>query len=196
MIVLAITGSVGMGKTTAAKVFARLGYPVFDADATVRDLLTSDARTIAAVRRAFPVAVRDGAVDRKVLADLVFGDAAVLERLEGILHKRVRRAEKRFLAAAKQSGARLAVLDIPLLFETGGEKRVDATVVVSAPAAVQRARVMTRPGMTARRFRAMRARQMPDREKRRRATFVIDTGAGKAKMTRAIRRVIGILLPE
>lgn len=196
MIVLGITGSVGMGKTTAAKVFSRLGYPVFDADATVRDLLTSDRATIAAVRRAFPAAVRKGAVDRKALAELVFDDAAALARLESVLHKRVRTAEKAFLASAKKSGARLAVLDIPLLFETGGEKRVDASLVVSAPAAVQKARVMSRPGMTARRFRAMRVRQMPDREKRRRATFVLDTGAGKAKMTRAIRRVIAILLSE
>ncbi len=193
---LGITGSVGMGKTTAAKAFARLGFPVFDADASVRELLTNHAPTIAAVRRAFPTVVRDGAVDRKALAAVVFNDAAALERLEGILHKRVRTAEKQFLAAAKKFGARMAVLDVPLLFETGGEKRVDATIVVSAPAAVQRVRVLSRRGMTATRLRAMRARQMSDREKRRRATFVIDTGAGKAQMTREIRRVIGILLPE
>lgn len=193
---LGITGSVGMGKTTAAKAFARLGYPVFDADATVRDLLTTDARTITAVRRAFPAVVHDGAVDRKALAEIVFDDAAALDRLERILHKRVRAREKEFLADAAQAHARIAVLDIPLLFETGGEKRVDVTLVVSVPAAVQKARVMSRPGMTARRFRAMRARQMSDREKRERATFVIDTGAGKAKMTRAIRRVIAILLQE
>ena len=196
MIVLGITGSVGMGKTTAAKALARLGFPVFDADASVRELLTNHAPTIAAVRRAFPTVVRDGAVDRKALAAVVFNDAAALERLEGILHKRVRTAEKQFLAAAKKFGARMAVLDVPLLFETGGEKRVDATIVVSAPAAVQRVRVLSRRGMTATRLRAMRARQMSDREKRRRATFVIDTGAGKAQMTREIRRVIGILLPE
>ncbi len=193
---LGITGSVGMGKTTAANVFARLGYPVFDADATVRDFLTTDGATIAAVRRAFPAAMHDGAVDRQALAELVFDNAAALARLEAILHKRVRTAEKQFLAAAQKTGARLAVLDIPLLLETGGAKRVDATLVVSAPAAVQKARVMSRPGMTALRFRAMRARQMPDREKRRRATFVLDTGAGKAKMARVIRRVIDILLPE
>lgn len=193
---LGITGSVGMGKTTAAKALARLGFPVFDADASVRELLTNHAPTIAAVRRAFPTVVRDGAVDRKALAAVVFNDAAALERLEGILHKRVRTAEKQFLAAAKKFGARMAVLDVPLLFETGGEKRVDATIVVSAPAAVQRVRVLSRRGMTATRLRAMRARQMSDREKRRRATFVIDTGAGKAQMTREIRRVIGILLPE
>jgi dephospho-CoA kinase len=184
-----------MGKTTAAKAFARLGYPVFDADATVRRLITSDRPTIAAVRRTFPAVVRDGAVDRKALAEIVFDDAAALERLVGLLHKRVRRAEKEFLTAAKKSGARLAVLDIPLLFETGGDKRVDATLVVSAPASVQKARVMARRGMTARRFRAMRARQMPDREKRARATFVIDTSGGKAKMTREIRRVIAMLDP-
>jgi len=196
LFVLGITGSVGMGKTTAAQAFARAGYSVFDADATVRALLAHDASAIAAVKRTFPAAVRGGTVDRTALAGLAFDDPAALARLEGLLHKRVRQRERRFLADAKASGARLAVLDIPLLFETGGEKRVDAVLVVTAPAAVQKARVMKRPGMTAHRFRAMRARQMSDREKRRRATYVIDTGGEKRNMLREIRRLIKMLERE
>jgi dephospho-CoA kinase len=196
VLVLGITGSVAMGKTTVARVFARAGYPVFDADAAVRALLTGDKATIAAVRRAFPDATRAGRVDRKALAALVFDDARALARLEKLLHPRVRRAERAFLKKAKARGARLAVLDIPLLFETGAERRVDAVLVVFAPASVQKARVLARPGMSLGRFRAMRSRQMSDREKRRRATFVLDTSAGRAKMTREIRRVIAMLDPR
>ncbi len=196
MKVLGITGSVGMGKTTAAKAFARAGYPVFDADAAVHDLLANDKQTIAAVRRTFPGAIERGAIDRKALGALVFASPAALARLEKVLHARVRARQRQFVRDARRGGATLAVVDVPLLFETGGDKEVDAVLVVSAPAAVQRARVLARRGMTPARFKAMRARQWSDRDKRRHATYVVDTGAGRAMMVRQIRAILAILDPQ
>lgn len=192
-LVLGITGSVGMGKTTAARAFARAGYPVFDADACVHDLLAGDRRTIAGVRRAFPTAVKNGVVDRKILGALVFADDAALGKLESLLHPRVRARQRAFVRAAKKARARLAVVDVPLLFETGGDKDVDATLVVTAPLAVQRERVLARRGMTRKRFDTIRKRQLSDASKRQRATYVVDTGSGRAMMLRQIRTILATL---
>ncbi|MEP9354558.1 dephospho-CoA kinase [Xanthobacter sp. KR7-65] len=176
MWILGLTGSIGMGKSATAGLFRSLGVPVHDADATVHALYRGDA--VAPVEAAFPGVARDGAIDRALLGARVLNDAAALKRLEAIVHPLVRGAEKAFLARARQDGARLAVLDIPLLFETGSEGRVDAVAVVSAPKAVQHSRVMARPGMTEEKFAAILAKQIPDADKRRRAHFVIDTGRG------------------
>jgi dephospho-CoA kinase len=174
MIVLGLTGSIGMGKSTVGEFFAESGVPVYDADAAVHRLYAGEA--VPLIEAAFPGTTRDGTVDRARLAAHVVGDPAALGRLEAIVHPLVRRAEERFLADADAAGAAVAVLDIPLLLETGGDKRCDAVVVVSAPAQTQRARVMGRPGMTQEKFAGLLAKQMPDAEKRRRADFVVDTG--------------------
>lgn len=190
MRVLGLTGGIGMGKSTAAATFRRLGVPVFDADAAVHRLQARGGRAVAPIAAAFPGSVREGAVDREALRRAVLGDPAALRRLEAIVHPLVRAEERRFLAAARRRGAGLVVLDIPLLFETGGEARVDAVVVVSAPAAVQRARVLRRGGMTEARFRAILARQTPDAEKRRRADRVVRTGLSRHHAQRAVRRLV------
>ena len=176
MIILGLTGSIGMGKSATAKMFAEAGVPVHDADAAVHRLYEGEA--VPPIEAAFPGTTRDGKVDRDELGRRVLGDAAAMARLEQIVHPLVRQAEERFLAEAERAGAAVAVLDIPLLFETGGDKRCDAVVVVSAPADVQRARAFERPGMTDNKFTAIVAKQMPDAEKRRRADFVVDTSRG------------------
>ena len=180
MVVLGLTGSIGMGKTTVANALRATGAAVFDADAAVHRLLAPGGQAVAAVLARFPDAASgEGAaqaVDRGTLGARVFGDPEALAELEAILHPLVRAGERRFLSASQRRGCRLAVLDIPLLFETGGEARCDATVVVSAPAVVQRARVLGRARMSEERLAAILARQMPDAEKRRRADFVIQTG--------------------
>ena len=173
MVVLGLTGSIGMGKTTTARFFAEAGVPVFDADAAVHRLYAGEA--VAAVESAFPGTTTEHGVDRDRLAQAVVGDPAALARLEAIIHPLVRREELRFIDEADNAGARVAVLDIPLLFETGRDSLVDAVVVVSAPAEVQRARVVERPGMTEEKFRVLLEKQMPDEEKRRRADFVVDS---------------------
>ena len=193
MIILGLTGSIGMGKSEAARAFARLGVPVFEADRVVHGLLAPGGSAVAMVAAAFPNAAGGGGINRALLGERVFGDAAALAALEDILHPLVRRAEHRFLACARRRGAALAVLDIPLLFETGGERRCDLTAVVSAPAFVQRARVLRRPGMSAARYRSIVARQMPDSEKRRRANFVIPTGADRRFSLRRIERIVTML---
>jgi dephospho-CoA kinase len=175
MIVLGLTGSIGMGKSTVANFFAENGVPVYDADAAVHRLYTGDAAPL--IETAFPGTAADGTVDRARLAEQVVGDAEALRRLEAIVHPLVRRAQEQFLAQAEADGAAVAVLDIPLLFETGGDERCDAVVVVSAPAETQRERVMSRPGMTEEKFAGLLAKQMPDAEKRRRADFVVDTSS-------------------
>jgi dephospho-CoA kinase len=176
MVVIGLTGSLGMGKSTALRFFAEAGVPVYDADETVHRLYAGEAA--AAVEAAFPGSTGDHGVDRAKLAHAVLGDAAALSRLEAIVHPLVRREESRFLDAVRKAGARVAVLDIPLLFETGGDGRVDAVVVVSAPLEMQRERAFERPDMTEEKFRALIATQMPDEEKRRRADFVVDTSKG------------------
>jgi dephospho-CoA kinase len=176
MVVIGLTGSLGMGKSTALRFFAEAGVPVYDADETVHQLYAGEAA--AAIEAAFPGTTGEHGVDRARLAQAVLGDPAALSRLEAIVHPLVRREEQRFLETARNAGARIAVLDIPLLFETGGDARVDAVVVVSAPPEMQRARALERPGMTEEKFQALLAKQMPDAEKRRRADFVVDSSGG------------------
>ena len=190
MIVIGLTGSVAMGKTTAARVLRRLGVPVHDADREVHRLLGPGGAAVEAVAAAFPGVKRGRAIDRAALGRLVFADADALKRLEEILHPLVRGAERRFLARARRQRRPLVVLDIPLLLETGGEKRVDQVVVVSAPRRIQIARVMSRPGMTAARLAGVEARQMSDAEKRRRADLVIATGLGKRHSLDILRRAL------
>jgi dephospho-CoA kinase len=176
MFVLGLTGSLGMGKSATAKMFAEEGVPVHDADAAVHDLYEGAAAPL--IEAAFPGATAAGKVDRDKLAQRVLGDSAALEKLETIVHPLVRRAEQAFLNEATRKGACVAVLDIPLLFETGSEGRCDAVVVVSAPPEIQRARAFERPGMTKQKFAAILAKQMPDADKRARADFVVDTSKG------------------
>ena len=176
MIVLGLTGSIGMGKSTTAKMFAEAGVPVHDSDEAVHRLYSGVAAPL--VEAAFPGTVVDGVVDRAKLGARVLGDAAALKRLETIIHPLVRADADAFLARHRTAGESIAVLDIPLLFETGGRGRVDKVVVVTAPAEVQRQRVLARPGMTEEKLAAILAKQVPDEEKRRLADFVIDTGQG------------------
>lgn len=190
MKVLGLTGSIGMGKSTAAAAFRRLKVPVFDADAAVHALQGRGGAAVRPIEAMFPGTTRDGRVDREALRARVLGDPAALKRLERIVHPLVRAAERRFRAAARRRGEAAIVLDIPLLFETGGEGRVDRVLVVSAPAAVQRARVLARGGMTEERLAAILARQMPDAEKRRRADEVIHTGLSRHAAQRHIRRIV------
>lgn len=195
MIILGLTGSIGMGKSTATTTFRRLGIPVFDADAAVHRLQAPGGRALRPIGAAFPGSVVNGRLDREVLRRAVLGNPGALKRLERIVHPLVRDEERRFLARARRAGKRLVVLDVPLLFETGGEKRVDRIVVVSAPASVQRVRVLRRPGMTEERLAAIRARQTPDTEKRRRAHHVVETGLSRhfaqAAIHRLVRRLLG-----
>jgi dephospho-CoA kinase len=193
MIVLGLTGSIGMGKTTAANILRRMGLPLHDADRAVHRLLAKGGAAVAAVAAAFPGVVTDGAVDRERLGAQVFEEPAALKRLEGILHPAVRRATRDFLGRQARARRSLVVLDIPLLFETGGAALCDAVVVVAAPPFVQRARVMARRGMTPARFQAILAKQMPDREKRRRADFVVNTGLSKAATLRQLRAIVTLL---
>ena len=193
MRVLGLTGSIGMGKSAAARALRRLGVPVHDADAAVHRLLGPGGGAVAAVAQAFPGVVADGAVDRAALGRRVFNNPAALARLEAILHPLVQRSEQRFLRGALARREPVAVLDIPLLFEIGGERRCDAVIVVSAPRFVQEARVLRRKGMTAARLLAVRARQMPDAEKRRRADFVVPTGLDKRATLRRLAAIVRVM---
>lgn len=186
--VLGLTGSIGMGKSATAALFREAGVPVHDADAAVHALYRGEA--VPLVEAAFPGVTRDGEVDRAALGALVMNDPAAMARLEAIVHPLVRQAEVRFLEQARREGRRLVVLDIPLLFETGGEKRCDAVAVVSAPAPVQKARVLARPGMTEERFAAIVGKQLPDSVKRQRADVVIDTSQGFESARRQVQDVI------
>jgi dephospho-CoA kinase len=190
MKVLGLTGSIGMGKSTAANTFRRLRIPVFDADAAVHRLQGKGGAAVRPIEAAFPGTTRDGGVVREALRARVLGDHAAMTALERIVHPLVRRAEHAFLAAARRRGERLVVLDIPLLFETGGRRHVNETIVVSAPAAVQRARVLARRGMTPERLAAILARQMPDAQKRHRADHVVHTGLSRHAAQRHIRRIV------
>ncbi|AEH85385.1 dephospho-CoA kinase [Mesorhizobium opportunistum] len=176
MIVLGLTGSIGMGKSTTAKMFAEAGVPVHDSDETVHRLYAGKAAPL--VEAAFPGTTAAGVVDRARLGARVLGDPAALKQLEAIIHPLVRADADAFLARHRTAGESIAVLDIPLLFETGGRNRVDKVIVVTAPAEVQRQRVLARPGMTEEKLAAILAKQVPDAEKRRLADFVIDTGEG------------------
>jgi dephospho-CoA kinase len=176
MFILGLTGSLGMGKSATAKMFAEEGVPVHDADAVVHRLYEGEAT--GAIEAAFPGTTEGGKVNREQLGKRVLGDAAAIKRLEQIVHPLVHAAAQRFVAEAERNGAPVAVLDVPLLFETGGDKRCDAVVVASAPADVQRARAFERPGMSEDKLAAILAKQMPDAEKRARADFVVDTSKG------------------
>jgi dephospho-CoA kinase len=176
VVVIGLTGSIGMGKSTTARFFAEAGVPVHDADAAVHRLYAGEA--VPLVEAVFPGVTTAEAIDRDKLAKRVLGDPEALKRLEGIIHPLVRREEERFLDDARRAGAAVAVLDIPLLFETGADRRVDAIVVVTAPFDMQRARALSRAGMTEEKFQGLLAKQVPDADKRRRADFVVDTSRG------------------
>jgi dephospho-CoA kinase len=190
MIVVGLTGGVGMGKSTAAATLRRLGVPVHDADAAVHAAMEKGGAAVERVARAFPGVLLDGAIDRPALGRRVFGDPAALRRLERILHPLVRRDELRFLRAQRLRRAPLVVLDIPLLFETGAQRRVDAVITMTVSAAIQRQRVLRRPGMTAERFQAILARQVPDARRRRAADFVVPSGLGRGFTFRHLRRIV------
>ena len=183
-----------MGKTQTGKLFARLGIPVLDADAVVRALYELDGEAVEPISQAFPGAVKDGRVDRGELAARLAGNDAAFQRLEAIVHPLVRAARERFLRAAEQRGDPLVVLDIPLLFETGAEKSVDAVVVVSAAPDIQKQRVLARPGMTPEKWQMLHARQIPDAEKRAKADFVIEADKGLEQAFLEVRRVAAELL--
>ncbi|MCK0197491.1 dephospho-CoA kinase [Ancylobacter sp. 6x-1] len=189
---LGLTGSIGMGKSTTAGLFGELGIPVHDADAAVHALYCEEG--VAPVEAAFPGVAVDGMIDRSRLGARVLGDEAAMKRLEAIVHPLVRARESRFLDEAADRGAALAVLDIPLLYETGAQDRVDAVAVVSAPSEIQRERVLERPGMTAEKFAAIVLRQIPDAEKRARADFVIDTGSGVEVARRQVAKIVEDIL--
>ena len=191
MIILGLTGSIGMGKSTTAKMFAEAGVPVSDADRMVHALYAGAA--VPHIEKAFPGTVSDGVVDRDKLAAAVLGDPARLRELEAIVHPLVRAETDTFVERHRQAEAPLIVLDIPLLFETGGMDRVDRILVVTAPADVQRERVLSRPGMTEEKFEAILAKQVPDAEKRRRADFVIDTSRGMDAARENVLRIIAEL---
>ena len=188
--VLGLTGSIGMGKSATADLFRRLGVPVHDADATVHRLYRG--RAAAPIEKEFPGTVSDGIVDRTKLGAAVFNDPERMKRLEAIVHPLVREEEDNFLKRVADL-APVAILDIPLLFETGGERRCDATLVVTAPTSVQRARVMGRPGMTEEKFSAILAKQMRDEDKRARAHFLVDTGRGFASAEAQVRSILACL---
>jgi dephospho-CoA kinase len=194
VIVVGLTGSIGMGKSTAAAMLRRLGVTLFDADEAVHRVLAPGGAAVGKVEALFPsTRAANGGVDRGRLGQRVFGDPAALARLEAIIHPMVRNAERRFLAQARARREPLAVLDIPLLFETGGVARCDYVIVVSAPSRLQRQRVMRRPGMTAARFAAILAQQMPDAEKRRRADFVVSTGLDRGHSLRRLQAILARL---
>jgi dephospho-CoA kinase len=188
MFILGLTGSLGMGKSTTAKFFAEEGVPVHDADAAVHRLY--DGEATAAIEAAFPGTTGNGKVDREKLGKRVLGDALAIKRLEAIVHPLVRQAEEHFLAEAEGKGAAVAVLDIPLLYETGGDQRCDAVVVVSASADQQRLRAFERPGMTEQKLAAILAKQTPDTEKRARADFVVDTSQGYEAARAQVRDIL------
>jgi dephospho-CoA kinase len=188
MFILGLTGSLGMGKSTTARLFAEQGVPVHDADAVVHRLYEGAA--VAAIESAFPGTSVGGKVDRGKLAERVLGDDAALDRLESIVHPLVQESERRLIAEAEAHGEQVVLLDIPLLFETGADARVDAVVVVSAPPEVQRARVLARPGMTPQKFEAILAKQTTDAEKRRRADFIVDTSQGVEAARAQVRAIL------
>jgi dephospho-CoA kinase len=189
MVILGLTGSIGMGKSTAAALLRRQGILVHDADATVHRLLGKGGAAVDAIARAFPGVIKSGAVDRTALGKRVFGDTKALRKLEAIIHPLVREEADRFIAAAARARQRLVVLDIPLLFETGG-RRSDCVIVVTAPAFLQTQRVLQRPGMSPSRFAAILERQIPDHEKRKRADAVVTSGLGKGRTYRQLAAVL------
>lgn len=191
MIVLGLTGSIGMGKSTTAGLFREAGVPVQDADQVVAELYAEGGSAVGPVGQAFPEALKDGAIDREALSKRVLGDPPALARLEAIVHPLVKAERDAFVRKAKAEGAKVAVVEVQLLFEVGVAKDTDAVVVVFAPEDQQRARVLARPRMTAEKFERILARQMPDAEKRARADFVIDTGHGMETAREQVQAVLG-----
>jgi len=192
-LLVGLTGSIGMGKSETARMFVQLGIPVYDADAAVHSLYEPGGTAVVPVSEAFSGCVRNGRIDRAALTARVTGNPAELARLEAIIHPLVGVKQQEFVEHAAAAGADLVVLDIPLLFETGGEARMDAVVVVSAPEDVQRRRVLAREGMTEARLAAILARQMPDAEKRARAHYVVDTGSGLDRTFEQVRKIVAEL---
>jgi len=190
MMIVGLTGSIGMGKSTAAKMLRQMGVPVYDADANVHAVQAKGGAALPAIEAAFPGVVKDGLLDRQALGARVFGNKQALRKLEAIVHPLVGQRQRAFLKRAARRGDRLVVLDIPLLFEGIGERRVDATLVVSAPAFLQRRRVMARPGMTADKLAGILRQQVPDSVKRRKATIVIPTGLGLAPTRAALAKAV------
>lgn len=193
MIIVGLTGSIGMGKSTAADLLRRRGIAIYDSDREVHRMLARGGTAVPLVARRFPDAVRDGAVDRQALGRLVFGNKAALKDLEAIIHPLVAASQRAFQHVHARRRARLVVLDVPLLYEAGTYKRCDAALVISAPAWLQRQRVMRRPGMTAEKYAAILAQQMPDTEKRRRADAVIPSGLGKRLAWRRLGQAVRML---
>ncbi len=191
MIIIGLTGSIGMGKTTTAGMFRDEGIPVNDSDAVVHDLYKTDA--VEPVGMAFPGSIRDGVIDRAELARQLSLDPDGFSRLEAIVHPLVRKREKQFLEIQKTAGTDLVLLDIPLLFETGAEKRVDVIVVATCDPQIQRQRVLARPGMTEEKFNLILNRQLPDQQKRERADFLVDTGGGLMQAKRRVQEIIALL---
>jgi len=190
MKVIGLTGSIAMGKSETARMFADLGVPVFDSDAAVHALYAQNGAAVEPVARLFPGAVKDGAIDRAVLSRLLTESPGRLAELEAVVHPLVRKAQDRFLADCRKQGAKLVVLDIPLLFETHRETEVDVVVVVSAPAEIQRARALARLGMTEEKLAAILKRQTPDAEKRRRADFIVDSSQGFDHARAEVRAIV------
>jgi dephospho-CoA kinase len=193
MVIVGLTGSIGMGKSTAARMLRQMGVPVYDADAAVHALQAPGGAALGPIEAAFPGVVKGGVLDRQALGARVFGNKPALRRLEAIVHPLVAQRQRAFLKRAAQRGEKLVVLDIPLLFEGLGERRVDATLVVSAPAFLQRHRVMARPGMTAERLAGILRQQVPDAFKRRKADIVIPTGLGLAPTRLALAKAVADL---
>lgn len=193
MIILGLTGSIGMGKSTATRMFRRHGVPVFDADAVVHRLQGPGGKALPLIEAAFPGTTGPEGLNRQKLGAMVFGNPAALKRLEAIIHPMVHAARQNWLAAQARARRPLVVLDVPLLFESGGWRVCDATAVVTAPFHIQRQRVLSRPGMTEEKFRQILAKQMPDREKRSRADFIIPSGLGLAPANAAVERIIRCL---
>lgn len=191
MIVLGLTGSIGMGKSTTSEMFQAAGVPVISADDIVHDLYRGEATPL--IERAFPGAASSGAVDRRALSQKLLAEPSGFARLEAIVHPLVRGRERAFIDQARAQAAPIVLLDIPLLYETGAESRVDAVVVVSCAPEIQRQRVLARPGMTAEKFEAILARQMPDAEKRARADYVVDTGQGLEAARRQVAAILETL---
>jgi dephospho-CoA kinase len=195
MVILGLTGSIAMGKSTIARMFRDLKVPVHDSDAEVHRLMARGGAAVAAVEEAFPGVVKEGAVDRAALGARVFGRPAELKKLERILHPLVARSRQKFWRRHKGRGTPVVVYDIPLLFEVGADVLCDAVVVVSASKSMQRQRVLRRPGMTQERLTSILARQMPDAEKRRRADFIVPTGLGKAVSRRHVKEIVAMAKP-
>jgi len=190
MVIVGLTGSIGMGKSTAARMLRQMGVPVYDADAAVHALQAPGGIALPPIEAAFPGVVKNGVLDRQALGARVFGSKEALRKLEAIVHPLVGQKQRAFLKRAAQRGVPLVVLDIPLLFEGRGERRVDATLVVTAPAFLQRRRVLARPGMTAEKLAGILRQQVPDSIKRRKGTFIIPTGMGMAPTRAALQRAV------